>query len=128
MELNQNDTKQDRSTLASMVTRAFDLWALDTEGQLVLLGLSTSNLAALSRYRKGELLAASPDLMERVGHLLAIHKNLRLLFPQDRDLAYSWMTQRNRAFDNRTAVDIIKERGFAGMLAVRAYLDQTGDS
>ena len=126
MSLNQNDTESDRSALSNMVTRAFDLWKLDTEAQLLLLGLSTSNRSALGRYRKGEPLAASRDLMDRVGHLLAIHKNLRLLFPQDRDLAYAWMTSCNRAFVGQTPVDIIRERGLAGLLAVRAYLDQAG--
>lgn len=124
MELNQNDAESDRIALARMVTRAFDLWRLDTEAQLSMLGLATSNRAALIHYRKGEPFATSRDLMDRAGHLLAIHKNLRQLFPQDRDLAYTWMTQRNRAFDNLTPVDIIQEQGFAGLLAVRAYLDQ----
>lgn len=117
-------SEADRGALARMVTRAFDLWKLGTDAQLSLLGLATSNRSALSRYRKGEPFATSRDLMERVGHLLAIHKNLRLLFPQDRDLAYAWMTQRNRAFDNLAPVDIIQEWGFAGMLVVRAYLDR----
>ena len=109
-----------------MVTRVFELWSLGSEDQLAMLGLSTSNRAALSRYRKGEPLAANRDLLERAGHLLAIHKNLRLIFPQDqdRDLAYAWMTRRNRAFDGRTPVEVVREWGFTGMLMVRAYLDR----
>ncbi|HCS14005.1 MAG TPA: hypothetical protein DIW28_09545, partial [Zetaproteobacteria bacterium] len=62
--------------------------------------------------------------LERVGHILAIHKNLRLIFPQDRDLAYAWMTSRNRAFEGRSPVEVIKDFGFLGMLMVRAYLDR----
>ena len=119
---NQGD--QNRGTLAKMVTRAFENWKLGTEEQLAMLGLATNNRAALGRYRRGEPLAANRDLLERAGHVLAIHKNLRLVFPQDRDLAYAWMTQRNKAFDGLTPVDVIKEWGFAGMLVVRAYLDR----
>lgn len=121
-----NYQDQDRSALARMVTRVFELWSLGSEDQLAMLGLSTSNRAALSRYRKGEPLAANRDLLERAGHLLAIHKNLRLIFPQDqdRDLAYAWMTRRNRAFDGRTPVEVVREWGFTGMLMVRAYLDR----
>jgi hypothetical protein len=78
----------------------------------------------LGRYRKGEPLGASRDLQERAGHVLAIHKNLRLIFPQDRDLAYAWMTRRNRAFEGRTPVEVIREWGFTGLLMVRAYLDR----
>ena len=119
---NQND--QNRGVLAKMVTRAFELWKLGTEEQLAMLGLATTNRAALGRYRRGEPLAANRDLLERAGHVLAIHKNLRLVFPQDRDLAYAWMSQRNKAFEGRTPVEVIKEWGFAGMLTVRAYLDR----
>lgn len=119
-----NQSDQNRGALAKMVMRAFDYWKLGTEEQLAMLGLATNNRAALGRYRRGEPLAANRDLLERVGHLLAIHKNLRLIFPQDRDLAYTWMSQRNKAFEGLTPVEVIKEWGFAGMLVVRAYLDR----
>lgn len=119
-----NHPDQDRSALARMVTRAFEHWNLASEDQLAMLGLSAGNRAALSRYRKGEPLAASRDLLERAGHLLAIHKDLRLIFPQDRDLAYAWITRRNRAFEGLTPVEVIRERGFTGLLMVRAYLDR----
>ncbi len=115
---------QDRGALAKMVMALLDHWQLSTEDQAALLGIAASNRAALTRYRKGEPIGTSRDQYERVGHLLGIHKNLRLLFPQNRDLAYRWMTSRNKAFDNLTPVEIVKEWGFAGLLTVRAYLDR----
>ncbi len=115
---------EDRGALAKMMMTLLDHWKLPTEDQAALLGLATSNRAALMRYRKGEAIGTSRDQYERVGHLLGIHKNLRLLFPQNRDLAYRWMSTRNRAFDNLTPVDIVKEWGFSGLLMVRAYLDR----
>lgn len=115
---------QDRGALAKMVMTLLDHWKLGTEDQAVLLGLAASNRAALARYRKGEAIGTSRDQYERVGHLLGIHKNLRLLFPHNRDLVYRWITTRNKAFDNLTPVEVIKEWGFAGLLAVRAYLDR----
>ncbi|MBU0498549.1 MAG: DUF2384 domain-containing protein [Gammaproteobacteria bacterium] len=115
---------QDRGALAKMVMSLLDHWKLSTEDQAALLGIAASNRAALTRYRKGEPIGASRDQYERVGHLLGIHKNLRLLFPQNRDLAYRWMSTRNKAFDNRTPVEVVKEWGFAGLLMLRAYLDR----
>ena len=88
-----------------------------------MLGIASSNSAALPNYRRGKPIGTSRDQYERVGHLLGIHKNLRLLFPQNRDLAYRWMSTRNKAFDNLTPVEVVKERGFAGLLMVRAYLE-----
>lgn len=117
-------TTQDRGALARMVMSLFDHWKLSTEDQAVLLGLAPGNRAALARYRKGEAIGTSRDQYERVGHLLGIHKNLRLLFPQNRELVYRWMSTRNKAFDNLTPVEVVREWGFAGLLTVRGYLDR----
>lgn len=118
------DTAPDRGALAKMVMQLLDHWKLSTEAQASLLGIAPNNRAALTRYRNGEPIGTSRDQYERVGHLLGIHKNLRLLFPQNRELAYRWMSTRNKAFGNATPVETIKEWGFAGLLMVRAYLDR----
>ena len=115
---------EDRSELAKMVMKLFEHWQLSTEDQLALLGLSTTNRGALTRYRNGEPLAASRDLLERVGLMLGIHKSLRILFPHNRELTCAWMTQRNRAFEGMTPAETIKQWGFPGLLMVRAYLDR----
>jgi len=115
---------EDRGALAKMVMTLMDHWQLSTEDQAALLGIATSNRATLTRYRKGEAIGTNRDQYERVGHLLGIHKNLRLLFPQNRELAYCWMTTRNRAFDNLSPVQVVKEWGFTGLLMVRSYLDR----
>lgn len=118
------EASEDRGALARMVMTLLDHWQLATEDQALLLGLAAGNRAALARYRRGDPIGTSRDQYERVGHLLAIHKNLRLLFPSDRDLAYRWMSTRNRAFDQRSPVEVVREWGFAGLLMVRAYLDR----
>jgi len=115
----------DRGALAKMVMALLEHWKLSTEDQAALLGIASSNRAALSNYRSGKPIGTSRDQFERVGHLLGIHKSLRLLFPQNRDLAYRWMTTRNKVFDNLTPVDVVKEWGFTGLLMVRGYLDRT---
>ncbi|WP_459617755.1 antitoxin Xre/MbcA/ParS toxin-binding domain-containing protein [Bordetella sp. 2513F-2] len=115
----------DRQALARMVMALLDHWKLPTEDQAALLGLAESSRATLGRYRRGEApIGGSRDQYERVGHLLGIHKSLRLLFPQNRELAYGWMTTRNKAFGNRTPVELIKEWGWTGLLTVRGYLDR----
>jgi len=120
----QSPASQDRGALAKMIMTLLDHWNLPTEDQAALLGVAPSNRSALGRYRKGEQIGTSRDQYERVGHLLGIHKNLRLLFPQNRELAYRWMSTRNRAFDNLTPVEVVNKWGFAGLLRVRTYLDR----
>lgn len=115
-------TREARERLARMVTQLFEHWRLSATEQAALLGLSADNRSTLARYRKGDPLADSRDLLDRVGHLLGIHKSLRILFPHDRDLAYRWMTMPNRRFGARP-VDVVVERGFEGLLALRRYLD-----
>ena len=115
-------SREARSRLAAMVTRLLDHWKLTATEQAEVLGLSAASRSTLARYRAGEPLADSRDLLDRAGHLLGIHKSLRLLFPHDGDLAYRWMTQPNRRLGGRP-VDLVLEHGFEGLLAVRRYLD-----
>ena len=115
----------DRHVLAKMVMTLFDKWKLSTEDQAALLDIASNHAVVLSNARSGKLIGTSRDQYERLGHLLGIHKHLRLLFPQNPDLAYRWITTNNKAFDNRTPIEVIKEWGFAGLLMVRAYLDRT---
>lgn len=117
--------ERDRGALAKMLIVLFEHWHLSTEEQLDALGLAADNRAALTRYRKGAPIANNRDSLERADHLLRIHKDLRLMFPQNRDLAYQWMKRSNRAFDNLAPIDLIRIHGFAGLLMVRNYLDQT---
>jgi hypothetical protein len=120
----QESTNIDRKAIAGMLMKLFDHWQLSTEEQLDALGFSTTNRAILSKYRRGEPISASRDTMERAGHLLGIHKNLRLLFPHNPELAYAWVKSRNKAFENRSPIEVIREYGFAGLLMVLAYLDR----
>jgi transcriptional regulator with XRE-family HTH domain len=115
-------SREARGRLAAMLTQLLDHWHLSAAEQAEVLGLSSGSRSTLARYRSGEPLADSRDLLDRAGHLLGIHKSLRLLFPHDRDLAYRWMTQPNRRLGGRP-VDLVIERGFEGLLAVRRYLD-----
>ena len=117
------NASEDRGALARMVMTLLDHWNLSTEDQAALLGIAASNRAALSNYRSGKPIGTSRDQYDRVGHLLGIHKSLCLLFPHNRDLAYRWMSTRNKAFDNLSPVEVVKEWGFAGLLMVRGYLD-----
>jgi antitoxin Xre/MbcA/ParS-like protein len=111
-----------RSRLARMVTALFEHWNLTAAEQAAALGISPASRSTLVRYRAGEPLADDRDLLDRVSHLLGIHKSLRILFPHDRDLAYRWMTTGNRRLGARP-IDVVVQRGFEGLLALRRYLD-----
>jgi Protein of unknown function (DUF2384) len=115
--------RESRGRLARLLVALFDHWALSAVDQAVLLGLSPQSRSTLARYRRGEPLADNADLLARGGHLLGIHKALRILFPHDRDLSYRWVSAPNRRFGGAAPLDIMKRHGYEGILAVRRYLD-----
>jgi transcriptional regulator with XRE-family HTH domain len=112
-----------RERLARLLAGLLELWKLSPADQATLLGLSAQSRSTVARYRRGEPLADSADLLARAGHLLGIHKALRILFPHDRDLAYRWITTPNRRFGEAAPLEIMKKHGYEGILAVRRYLD-----
>jgi hypothetical protein len=116
-------SKEGRIALAKMVTKLFDLWKVGTADQAALLGLSEGSRSTIARYRRGEPLADSRDLFDRVSHLLAIHRSLRILFPKNREIVYRWPTIPNRQFEGRSPVQVIRAQGFLGLLIVRRHLD-----
>jgi hypothetical protein len=116
-------TRTSRERLARMVVSLLDHWQLAPADQAALLGLSAQSRSTIARYRRGEPLADSADLLSRAGHLLGIHKALRILFPHDLDLAYRWVAMPNRRFGGAAPLELMKRHGYEGILAVRRYLD-----
>lgn len=116
-------SRASRERLARLVVALMDHWQLALADQAALLGLSAQSRSTIARYRKGEPFADSADLLARAGHLLGIHKALRILFPHDRSLAYRWISAPNRRFGGAAPLEIMKSRGYEGILAVRRYLD-----
>lgn len=114
---------ESRQALSRMVIRLFQHWNISTADQLNLLGLSETSRAMLSRYSRGEALPSTRDMKDRVGWLFSIHKALRLLYPKNEELRYSWVSRRNAAFDNLTPLAVMREQGIIGIARVSRYLD-----
>jgi len=113
-----------RAALAKAVTRLFDAWGLDNPERATLLGLAGNSRTTLNRYRSGKPLGNSRDLLDRAGHLLGIHKNLMLLFPENPEVRNAWMSAANRRFGGRTPIEVADEQGLTGLLMVRAELER----
>jgi hypothetical protein len=115
---------RNQQALPEMLRRLFEHWQLTAEDQLCMLGLQPQDRSSLDRLHEHGVLDLDPEQGNRVHHLLAIHARLRLLFPENRDLAYRWMRTRNRAFDNQTPVALVRENGLGGLIAIQNYLDR----
>lgn len=114
---------ESRLALAKLIMKLFDLWNLPTTSKLELLGQSSSSRASLTKYRVNGPLPNLRDLLDRVGWLLSIHKSLRLLYPYNETLRYSWVNRRNKAFANQTPLQVMRYEGIIGMAKVSRYLD-----
>lgn len=112
-----------RRNLAKLVMKLFELWQLSNEDQAALLGLSPKSTNTLRHYRCGKPLANNIDLLDRVRHLLGIHKALRLLYPRNRNLVYRWISLPNEQFNNKKPLEVMREKRFEGLLIISRYLD-----
>jgi hypothetical protein len=111
-----------RKQLGVMILRLFELWNLDTASQLNLLGKSETSRKVLSDMKQGTL-AHQRDLLDRIGWLLAIHKSLHLLYPDNPTLRYDWVNRRNKILNHETPLDIMKKEGIIGLSQISHYLD-----
>jgi hypothetical protein len=113
----------EKASLAKQLHALFDHWQLSPAQRLGLMGVAgIPNGANASDSIDWEKYLAGEGL-ERAGHLLAIHALLRTLFPDNIELAYGWMQTPNKAFAGTTPVALVEKSGTAGLLSVRAYLD-----
>jgi hypothetical protein len=112
-----------RGQMALLVTRLFERWGLSTADQLNLLGLSETSRSLLGKYRRGEPLPQGRDIQDRVGWLMSIHKALRLLYPRDENLRYTWVNRRNQMLANLTPMEVMREQGLIGIAKIARYLD-----
>lgn len=106
-----------------MVIVLLDLWQLTEIQKAAVLGVTSDSVATAIANLDSDL---SSESRQRLDILLGIHERLRLLFPRDRHLAYSWMTATNRVFGNSSPVEYIENNGALGLLKVSSYLHQAG--
>ena len=103
------------------VVALFDHWELRNDEVCNLLGGISP--AQLAKYKKGKANISSRDTIERVGNLLGIHKNLRILYPYNKEVVYQWVKRRNKKLHNLSPLDIMLEQGYIGINQIRRFTD-----
>lgn len=96
-----------------------DIWQLSTEDQLLLLG-SPGRSTFFKWKKEGGTLPR--DTVERVSHLLAIHKALEILLPDTR-AADGWVRRPNQFFNGQSALDVMRGGQVIDIYRVRQYVD-----
>lgn len=109
---------------AQLLMRLFDRWSLTQAQMANLLDISASSRATLKSYETGARgLGGGRDIQQRAGYLLGIHKALRLLYPNNEEMRYGWVSRRNQYFDNHAPLDVMLEQGLIGIARVYECLN-----
>lgn len=112
------------SSLLRMVFRLMKIWKLDTRQQAILLGVRSAS--TIYRWKAEGAKRLRLETLERIAHLLAIHKLLRMLFPRNKELAEVWILTRNNAacFSGKRPVDIMLRGTISDLVLARSYLER----
>ena len=115
---------EERVALPRLIVELLDQWGVEGADQVALLGLPPDTKPrVLRRYHENTALPNSPDINERLDHLLGIADALRTSNPRNAAAASIWLHSVNHLFDNRTPLDAMIQDGLGGLLAVRTHLD-----
>ncbi|MCA3087559.1 MAG: helix-turn-helix transcriptional regulator [Rhodocyclaceae bacterium] len=75
----------------------------------LLLGVSEKNRSRLGDLeRKKEI---PPEALMRVSQLFGIHKSLRILYPENREIVYGWMKQPLTELGEKSPLEYLREHG-----------------
>jgi hypothetical protein len=109
---------ESRRALAEAVTALLDRWNLAAADRSSLLGLDQE--AAL---RPGEALPEDPAVLQRTGHLLAIGRALRRVYPYLPTLRDGWVATPEPALAGKTPLAVMLAEGIEGIQAVRELIE-----
>lgn len=111
------------SALLRIVFRLMHAWGLDTRQQAALMGVRSSS--TIYRWKNRGAKRLRIETLERIHHLLVIHKQLRLLFYHNPGLARAWVSTPNKAscFGGKRPIDIMLRGKISDFELVRGYLE-----
>lgn len=102
------------------VIRLFDHWGVMDAQAAVLLG--DIAVRTYQRWKQGEYGRWNVDLAARLSNLMGIHKALRLLY-SEAERGYRWIKTPNRAFADRSPLEVMLGGQLTDLMRVRRYLD-----
>lgn len=98
----------------------FGRWGVsDINASVILGGISAKTYR---RWKDGDYGRVSRDLADRMSNLLGVHKALRIIFA-DAVTGYQWVQAPNKAFAEKSPLNILLQGGMEDILRIRRYLD-----
>ena len=115
----------------SLTTRIMDIldgWGMSSAEIISLLALPDKTpTRALRRYRDDTPFPITPELNERIEHIIGITDALRTSYPHNPQMGKMWIRQRSKKLQNKIPLQIIVEKGLEGVVEIRKHLDCSYD-
>jgi hypothetical protein len=110
------------------VMYALDDWKLEGEHILSVLALPDSvKVRHLAQFRKSRAFPDTPEVNERVRHIIGIIDALSTSYPTNPKMSLFWMTRRSKKFNDRSPIQVIVEDKLEGLITIRKHLDCSYD-
>lgn len=110
------------------VMHALDEWKLSGEHILSVMALPEKvKVRHLSQFRNSSAFPDTPEVNERLRHVLGIIDALATSYPTNASMSLFWMMRSSKKFQNRAPIQVIIEGGLDGLITIRKHLDCSYD-
>ena len=124
----QSMTLDEQVNLTTRIMDILDGWGMSSAEIIELLALPEKTpTRALRRYRENTPFPITPELNERIEHIIGITDALRTSYPHNPQMGKMWIRQRSKKLQNKIPLQIIVENGLEGVVEVRKHLDCSYD-
>lgn len=114
--------------ITQSVMHILDDWKLDGKQILSIMALPEEvKVRHLSQFRNSNSFPDTPEVNERLRHLVGIIDALATSYPVNPKMSLFWMTRTSKKFQGRTPVQVIVEDGLEGLITIRKHLDCSYD-
>jgi len=121
-------TQSEQVDLTVRIMEILDGWGMSSAEIISLIALPEKTpTRALRRYRENTPFPVSPELEERLEHIIGITDALRTSYPHNPQMGKMWIRQRSKKLNNQIPLQIIVENGLEGIVEIRKHLDCSYD-
>ena len=124
----KNMAQDQQVALTVRIMEILDGWGMSAAEIISLIALPEKTpTRALRRYRENTAFPISPELEERIRHIMGITDALRTSYPHNPNMGKMWIRQRSKKLNNQIPLQIIIENGLEGIVEIRKHLDCSYD-
>jgi len=122
------ESNEDKTDLTRAIMNILDGWGMSSAELVAVLDLPAKTpTRMLRRYRENTPFPDTPEVMQRLEHIVGIADALRTTYPHNPTMGGLWMKRKNSRFKDLAPIQLINKEGLSGILKVRTHLDCSFD-